>query len=106
MATPVLTQLVIYPVKGCRGISLRRCALTSAGLALDREWMVVAETGSFVTQVRAQHVRGSPLSPALIRSNRVSSGKRASWRLWCRRCRRRRTWRLGAAAAAPRELPL
>jgi uncharacterized protein len=45
-----ITGLHIYPVKSCRGISLTTSALSSRGLAYDREWMVVDEDGQFVTQ--------------------------------------------------------
>lgn len=45
-----LTGITIYPVKSCRGIHLTECELTPRGLAWDREWMVVDDTGRFVTQ--------------------------------------------------------
>jgi len=51
---PILTQLNLYPVKSCAGISLREATLTSAGLMYehiyDREWMIVDEKGGFLTQ--------------------------------------------------------
>jgi uncharacterized protein YcbX len=50
----ILTELVLYPIKGCAGIALREATLTKAGLmsehVYDREWMVVDEDGVFVTQ--------------------------------------------------------
>ena len=45
-----ITALHIYPVKSCRGISLTAAELTGRGLAHDREWMVVAAQGQFLTQ--------------------------------------------------------
>ena len=45
-----LTGLVVYPVKSCRGIPLREALVTPHGLAHDREWMVVDEEGTFITQ--------------------------------------------------------
>jgi uncharacterized protein YcbX len=52
MAT--LTELNLYPIKACGGISLREATLTRAGLmhehVYDREWMVVDENGVFITQ--------------------------------------------------------
>lgn len=45
-----LTNLIIYPVKSCRGIHLSESMLTPKGLELDREWMVVDPSGTFVTQ--------------------------------------------------------
>lgn len=50
----ILTELNLYPIKSCAGISLREATLTSAGLMsehiYDREWMVVDEKGEFLTQ--------------------------------------------------------
>lgn len=52
MAT--VASLHIYPVKSCGGVELQEallgpCGLESGGIA-DRQWMVVNESGSFVTQ--------------------------------------------------------
>ena len=47
---PTLTELNLYPIKSCAGISLREATLTSAGLMHDREWMIVDEQGEFMTQ--------------------------------------------------------
>ncbi len=51
---PTLTELNLYPVKSCAGISLREATLTHAGLMYeqiyDREWMVVDAKGEFMTQ--------------------------------------------------------
>lgn len=51
---PVLSQLIIYPIKSCAGIMLREATVTAAGLSsadiYDREWMVVDEDGNFLTQ--------------------------------------------------------
>ncbi len=45
-----LTDLIIYPVKSCRGIHVSEALLTSKGLERDREWMVVDPSGAFITQ--------------------------------------------------------
>ena len=51
---PTITELNLYPVKSCAGISLREAMLTPAGLMTqniyDREWMVVDAQGEFLTQ--------------------------------------------------------
>lgn len=51
---PILTELNLYPVKSCAGISLHEATMTSAGLMsqqiYDREWMVVDGQGRFLTQ--------------------------------------------------------
>lgn len=50
----ILSELILYPVKSCAGISLREATLTPAGLMTqhiyDREWMVVDAQGEFLTQ--------------------------------------------------------
>ena len=75
----VVSELVIYPVKGCKGIRLQRCALTDAGLQWDRTWMVVTAAGKFVTQARARR-RRERRGEALTRGRAGNSGRRASWR--------------------------
>lgn len=51
---PILTELNLYPIKSCAGISLREATLTTAGLMseqiYDREWMIVDENGDALTQ--------------------------------------------------------
>ncbi|MES2151659.1 MAG: MOSC N-terminal beta barrel domain-containing protein [Pseudomonadota bacterium] len=51
---PILTELNLYPIKSCAGMSVPEATLTRAGLAFggihDREWMVVREDGQFMTQ--------------------------------------------------------
>lgn len=51
---PILTELNLYPIKSCAGISLREATLTPAGLMsqhiYDREWMIVDENGLALTQ--------------------------------------------------------
>jgi len=49
-ATSEITELRIYPIKSCRGISIQKSYLTRQGLDLDRRWMFVdAETMKFIT---------------------------------------------------------
>jgi uncharacterized protein len=45
-----IERLFVYPVKSCAGIELQEALLTEAGLDLDRAWMVVDATGTFLTQ--------------------------------------------------------
>jgi uncharacterized protein YcbX len=45
-----IARLFVYPVKSCAGFELREAVLTSAGLDLDRAWMVVDAQGQGVTQ--------------------------------------------------------
>ncbi len=66
-----IAALIVYPVKGARGIATDTAVATPTGLALpdgggDREWMVVDPAGQFVTQ------RDSPrlalVTPSLARN--------------------------------------
>jgi uncharacterized protein YcbX len=50
MSISKVTGLYIYPVKSMKGIAVENAPLTSKGLLYDRHWMVVRESGSFVTQ--------------------------------------------------------
>lgn len=45
-----LSGLYIYPIKSCAGISLDSADLSVTGLRNDRRWMLVDETGEFMSQ--------------------------------------------------------
>lgn len=45
-----LSAILIYPVKGCAGVSVEAARFGETGLAGDREWMVVNAAGQAVTQ--------------------------------------------------------
>src|SRR4029453_19203531 len=45
-----LESIHFYPVKSCAGTSPARALLAETGFDLDREWLVVDPSGSFVTQ--------------------------------------------------------
>ena len=45
-----LSGLYVYPIKSCAGISLESADLNATGLRHDRRWMLVDETGEFVSQ--------------------------------------------------------
>jgi uncharacterized protein YcbX len=51
---PVISRLLLYPVKGCRGFAVRSARLASTGLEFngvgDREWVVVDDEGEFLSQ--------------------------------------------------------
>ena len=63
----ILSELILYPIKSCAGMSVREATLTSAGLSVDavydREWMVIDEQGRFLTQ--REHPRMALISPRL-----------------------------------------
>lgn len=48
--TATLSGLYIYPVKSAAGIACDSALLGAAGLAHDREWMIVDEGAHFITQ--------------------------------------------------------
>lgn len=49
-----IAEIVVYPVKGCRGVSVPSAAISFTGFLFDREWMVVkAENGRAITMSRA-----------------------------------------------------
>lgn len=54
MSDVAIESLHLYPVKGCAGIGITAARVATTGLALDgaadREWMIVDETGRFLTQ--------------------------------------------------------
>lgn len=45
-----LEQLIVYPVKSLRGITVDDWPISEQGLAFDRHWMLVMPNGRFVTQ--------------------------------------------------------
>lgn len=46
-----ISELYIYPIKSCHGISVESVEITPFGLKLDREFMIVEpENGMFITQ--------------------------------------------------------
>ncbi|MGZ3181130.1 MAG: MOSC domain-containing protein [Telluria sp.] len=51
---PTVAGLVLYPIKSCAGIPVQEATVTPFGLAVeavhDREWMLVREDGSCITQ--------------------------------------------------------
>jgi uncharacterized protein YcbX len=45
-----LTDLHVYPIKSCRGITLESARLAPTGFTDDRHWMLVRPNGRFITQ--------------------------------------------------------
>lgn len=46
----LLSEIWIYPVKSLGGIRLEACQVEERGLQYDRRWMIVDESGIFLTQ--------------------------------------------------------
>lgn len=51
---PTLSHLILYPIKSCAAMPVGEAVATVSGLSAqgvhDREWMVVTDTGQFLTQ--------------------------------------------------------
>jgi uncharacterized protein len=45
-----LSGLYVYPIKSCAGIPLESADISATGLRHDRRWMLVDETGEFMSQ--------------------------------------------------------
>lgn len=63
----VLSEIVLYPIKSCAGMSVLQATLTAAGLSVesiyDREWMVVDLEGRYLTQ--REYPRMATIKPRL-----------------------------------------
>jgi len=79
--TANISSLSVYPVKGCRAVSVSSCEVTCTGLAFDRHWMIVSlddeesGLGRFVSQ------RESPklaVIEAAVYINGKENGERGS----------------------------
>lgn len=46
----ILSEIWIYPVKSLAGIRVKRAMVKQKGLEHDRRWMLIDETGRFITQ--------------------------------------------------------
>lgn len=51
-----ISQLFIYPVKSLRGFTVTEATLTPQGLQHDRQWMIINEKNTFVTQRKIPHM--------------------------------------------------
>ncbi len=64
-----ISRLLVYPIKSCGPMEVQQIELTDTGLSLDRHWMLVDETGQFLTQ--RQHPRLALVSPHLKLSDLI-----------------------------------
>jgi uncharacterized protein len=46
----IVTEINIYPLKSCRGITLEKAEVTKKGFLHDREYLIVDKNGKFITQ--------------------------------------------------------
>ncbi|NLY26514.1 MAG: MOSC domain-containing protein [Alcaligenaceae bacterium] len=61
--TATLLSLHSYPVKSCAALNHEQVSISQSGLFLDRHWVVVSESGTFLTQ--RSHPRMALIQPAL-----------------------------------------
>ena len=61
--TATLLSLHSYPVKSCAALNHEQVRISQSGLFLDRHWVVVSESGTFLTQ--RSHPRMALIQPAL-----------------------------------------
>lgn len=45
-----ISRLFVYPIKSCAAVEVKECLLIETGLEFDRAWMVVDESGEFLSQ--------------------------------------------------------
>ncbi|XP_051135925.1 uncharacterized protein LOC127254716 [Andrographis paniculata] len=50
LVAATVRSLIVYPIKSCQGISLRRVPISSTGFRWDRQWLVVNSKGRAYTQ--------------------------------------------------------
>ncbi|MEQ8712162.1 MAG: MOSC domain-containing protein [Cyclobacteriaceae bacterium] len=72
MASRVLTDIYIYPIKSMGGIRLESSVCEGRGLQYDRRWMLIDPTGKFVSQREHAHL-------CLIKLSLSSDGFRLSY---------------------------
>lgn len=51
-----LSEIFVYPIKACAGISLEESRVVERGLAFDRRYLLVDGTGTFVSQREAHRL--------------------------------------------------
>ena len=71
MSAVLLSELHLYPIKSCGGVSVRSAALDRFGLVGDRRWMLVDERNVALTQRESNTM-------ALIHTEVISGGLRIS----------------------------
>lgn len=45
-----ISEINIFPIKSCRGVSLRSAVVEPRGFETDRRWLLVDKNGTFLTQ--------------------------------------------------------
>jgi uncharacterized protein YcbX len=92
---PTLSDLYVYPIKSCAGLSVTAWEVDAFGLRYDRRWMITTPEGQFITQrelpalarVRAQiappHLQlSAPGYPDLVTPLAPLGGRPVATRVW------------------------
>lgn len=92
---PKLSQINIFPIKSCRGISLERAVVERRGLRFDRRWMIVDANYQFLTQRKhpqlavveveidgGRLIINAPSRTSLSLPARNSTGERVNVTVW------------------------
>lgn len=95
-----LSEIHYYPVKSLRGLALQQATLGPRGLLFDRHWMLVDETGNFLSQRREPRMAliqarlegdvlslSAPGMAELELSSVQSSAERLAVSIWRDNCR-------------------
>ncbi|MBK6997142.1 MAG: MOSC domain-containing protein [Lewinellaceae bacterium] len=66
--SPTLSEIWIYPIKSLGGIALKEAVAEVRGLRYDRRWMLVDDTGRFVTQreIPTMALLGTAIEPPYL----------------------------------------
>ncbi|MDO8367144.1 MAG: MOSC domain-containing protein [Saprospiraceae bacterium] len=67
-SAPTLSEIWIYPIKSLGGIALQVAVAEARGLRYDRRWMLVDDTGRFVTQreIPTMALLGTAIKPPYL----------------------------------------
>src|SRR5262249_44388388 len=100
MSSIVVSEIHIYPVKSCRGISPNEATLEAIGFQWDRRFMIVDENGVFLTQrtfptlaLVQVSIEGGNLTLAVPGQHKIQlrlgseKGEEAFVEVWGDRCR-------------------
>ena len=100
MKNLIVSELVIYPIKSCRGITLKNTLLEEKGLQYDRRWMVTDAHGKFLTQrtipqmalisvtMLDQYIKiSAPQMPELLIPLNCNSCTKVNVEIWNDRCK-------------------
>jgi uncharacterized protein YcbX len=94
-ATGTIAEIYVYPIKSSAAVSLSSAQVTPLGLATDRQWLIVDDSGRFQTQRQIPHLvwittqvsgdkltLNAPNQPSLALPLADSTGAKRSVTVW------------------------